>query len=78
MTSMPAERLNIKDRGYVKPGFKADIVVFDPITIKDNATFDSPRLYPSGIEYVFVNGQVVVAEGEHTEAKPGMVLRHRV
>lgn len=76
MTSMPAERLHIKDRGYVKPGFKADIVVFDPVTIKDNATFDSPRLYPSGIDYVLVNGRPVVAEGEHTEAKPGKALRH--
>ena len=56
MTSMPAGRLNIKDRGYVKPGFKADIVVFDPGVIADRATFDSPRLYPSGIEYVVVNG----------------------
>lgn len=76
MTSMPAGRLNIKDRGYVKPGFKADIVVFDPGVIADRATFDSPRLYPSGIEYVVVNGKTVVAEGKHTGAMSGIPLRH--
>ena len=78
MTSLPAARLNITDRGYVKQGFKADIVVFDPVTIKDNATFESPRVYPSGIDHVLVNGVPVVAEGKHTEAKPGIVLRHSV
>jgi N-acyl-D-aspartate/D-glutamate deacylase len=78
MTSLPAARLNITDRGYVKQGFKADIVVFDPVTIKDNATFESPRVYPSGIDHVVVNGVPVVAEGKHTEAKPGIVLRHSV
>jgi N-acyl-D-amino-acid deacylase len=78
MTSMPAERLHIKDRGYVKQGFKADIVIFNPVTISDNATFDNPRLYPTGIEYVLVNGQPVVAKSEHTGARPGVALRHFV
>lgn len=76
MTSLPAARANLKDRGLVRRGFKADIVVFDPVTINDNATFDNPRLYPTGIDYVLVNGVPVVAEGKHTEAKPGTVLRH--
>ncbi len=76
MTSMPAQRLNIQDRGYLKKGFKADIVIFDPEIITDNATFDSPRIYPSGIDYVLVNGQVVINNGKRTNAKPGMVLRH--
>lgn len=78
MTSMPAERLHIRDRGYVKQGFKADIVIFNPVTISDNASFDNPRLYPTGIEYVLVNGQPVVAKGEHIGAKPGVTLRHCV
>ncbi|QUL99012.1 MAG: D-aminoacylase [Candidatus Fermentithermobacillus carboniphilus] len=75
MTSFPAGRLGIKDRGLLKPGFKADVVVFDPLTIKDTATFEAPKMYPSGIKYVLVNGVITVKDGEHTGEKAGTVLK---
>lgn len=77
MTSLPANRLGIRDRGLLKPGYKADIVVFDPASVKDEATFESPKMYPSGIKYVLVNGIITVKDGEHTGAKAGKVLRKR-
>jgi N-acyl-D-aspartate/D-glutamate deacylase len=75
MTSFPAQRFQIWDRGLIKPGFKADIVVFDPDMISDRGTWENPRQAPVGIEYVLVNGQVVLNKGEHTGARPGKVLR---
>ncbi|HDI52603.1 MAG TPA: D-aminoacylase, partial [Candidatus Bathyarchaeota archaeon] len=63
------------DRGLIRPGFKADITIFNPDTIIDKATFMEPHQYPEGIEYVIVNGTVVIDEGEHTGALPGRVLR---
>jgi N-acyl-D-amino-acid deacylase len=75
MTSAPAERLGLRDRGRLAEGLKADIVVFDPQTVRSNATYDDPRQYPDGIEWVIVNGVVVVERGEHTGALPGRVLR---
>ena len=74
MTAMPAEKLGLKDRGYLMPGYKADIVVFDPLTVKDQATFVNPKQYPLGIEQVFVNGQLVIRDGMHTHALAGRIL----
>ena len=67
--------MGLKDRGLLREGFWADIVAFDPDRIKDTATFEKPKQYPQGIDYVLVNGQVVIDHGTHTGARPGMVLR---
>lgn len=66
MTSSPAQRLGLCDRGLLKEGFMVDLVVFDPRTVIDKATYDDPRQHPLGIKYVLVNGEVVAAEGKHT------------
>ena len=73
-TSVPASRLGLKDRGVLAPGKVADLVVFDPLTIEDRATYEEPRQYPAGIHYVFVNGTPVVWAGDPTRAFPGHVL----
>jgi len=75
MTSLPAQRLGLQDRGLLKPGMFADIVVFDPGRVIDKASFTDPHQYPEGIEYVLVNGTVVIRKGRHTGALPGRVLR---
>ena len=75
MTSFPAQRLGLPDRGLLKDGFKADVVVFNPDTVKAQATKEGPKRYPVGIEYVIVNGQVVIDGGENTGALPGRGLR---
>ena len=75
MTSLSAQRLGLKDRGLLREGFWADIVIFDPDRIKDAATFEKPKNYPQGIDYVVVNGRVVIDHGTHTGARPGMMLR---
>lgn len=75
MTSMPADRLGLKDRGRIADGFVADLVVFDPATVRSNATYDDPRRFPDGIEQVIVNGTLVVEGGAHTGALPGRALR---
>ena len=75
MTSAPAARLGITDRGRLADGLKADLVVFDPATVRATATYDQPRQFPVGIPYVIVNGQVVVDDGRHTGALPGRALR---
>jgi N-acyl-D-amino-acid deacylase len=75
MTSLPAQRLGLKDRGLLREGYWADVVVFDPDRISDMATFASPKQYPAGINYVVVNGRVVIDGGNHTGERPGMVLR---
>ncbi len=75
MTSLPAQKLGLKDRGLLREGFWADIVIFDPKTIRDKATYDNPRATPEGIEYVIVNGVVSVEKGELTGEKGGKVLR---
>ena len=77
MTSMPAKRAGITDRGEIKEGMWADLVVFDYERILDKSTYEKPDLYSEGIEYVIVNGQVVVERGQHTGRLPGKVLRHR-
>lgn len=75
MTGMPAARLRLEGRGRIVRGGFADIVVFDPNTVADRATFEAPHAYPVGIAWVIVNGVVVVRAGEHTNARPGKVLR---
>jgi N-acyl-D-amino-acid deacylase len=75
MTSAPAARLGIPDRGRLADGLKADIVVFDPANVRATATWDEPKQFPLGIPYVIVNGQVVVDGGTHTGATPGRALR---
>ncbi|HUU33796.1 MAG TPA: D-aminoacylase [Vicinamibacterales bacterium] len=74
-TSQAAIRVGITDRGLVRPGLFADLVVFDPATVKDLATFEQPNKYSTGINYVFVNGRAVVAQGVITAARPGRALR---
>ncbi|MGB1657441.1 MAG: amidohydrolase family protein, partial [Longimicrobiales bacterium] len=77
MTSAPADRLGFVERGRIEPGMIADLVVFDPVTVIDRATFDDPHQYPVGIPHVFVAGEAVVSEGDVTGARPGVVLRGR-
>ena len=76
-TGMPAEQLGLPDRGVIRPGAAADIVVFNFDTVIDKATFEQPHQYPVGIEVVLVNGVIVVAEGEHTGALPGQIVSPR-
>jgi len=75
MTSLPAQKLGLRDRGLLREGFWADIVIFDPEKIMDKATYQNPHQFPEGIEHVIVNGTVVVSGGEHNGALPGKVLR---
>jgi N-acyl-D-amino-acid deacylase len=75
MSGFPAERFNIKDRGRLQPGYGADVVIFDPATVADRATWDEARLEPTGIDYVLVNGQVAIKHGKPTGCLPGRVLR---
>jgi len=75
MTSAPAARLGIPDRGILRDGMRADIVVFDPATVRSTATYEQPRSFPVGMPYVVVNGVVVVDDGSHTGALPGRALR---
>ena len=74
MTSLPANRLGLADRGILRQGMKADVVVFDPATVKDMATYENPARYSQGIDWVLVNGKAVVADGKPTNALPGQVL----
>jgi len=74
MTSFPAARTGLADRGVLRPGMKADLAVFDPATVKDTATFEQPHQYAVGVSYVVVNGEVVFENGAMTAARPGRVL----
>jgi N-acyl-D-aspartate/D-glutamate deacylase len=76
MTSAPAERLGLRDRGVLRDGVAADVVVFDPERVRSLATYEQPRQFPEGIEYVLVNGELVVDGSRHTGALPGRALRH--
>lgn len=78
MTSLPADRLGLTDRGRLVEGSHADIVLFNPRTVIDRATFETPHAYPTGIPYVFVNGVAVVDEGEFIDARPGRLLRRQM
>ena len=75
LTSLPATNLKIDRRGFLRPGYFADVVVFDPDTVADHATFEKPHQYSTGVSDVFVNGVQVLRDGEHTGAKPGRVVR---
>ena len=75
ITSLPAEKFGLDGRGQVRENYFADLVLFDPDTVIDEATWTDPHRYPTGIEYVIVNGKVVVSEGEHTGATPGIIIR---
>jgi N-acyl-D-aspartate/D-glutamate deacylase len=77
MTSFPAQRFGILDRGILRPGMWADVTIFDPETVIDKATYQDPHQYPEGIEYVIVNGEVAVDRGEYTGALAGRVLRKK-
>ncbi|UCD45953.1 MAG: D-aminoacylase [Candidatus Bathyarchaeota archaeon] len=75
MTSFPAQRFGISDRGILRPGMWADVVVFDPKTVTDKATYQDPHQYPEGLEYVLVNGRIAVEKGKHTGTLAGGTLR---
>jgi N-acyl-D-amino-acid deacylase len=74
MSGLPATNLDLRDRGFVRDGMFADVVVFDPATIADRATFEKPHQYSVGMQHVFVNGVQVLKNGEHTGAKPGRAV----
>lgn len=75
MTGMPAALLRLPHRGVLAEGAFADLVVFDPATVADRATFEEPHQYPIGIEHVFVNGAPIISRGEHTGRRAGRVIR---
>ncbi len=75
MTSWPAARMHLYDRGAIREGLKADVTIFNEDRLDDVATYENPTAYPTGIDYVLVNGQLVIDQGRHTGAKPGSVLR---
>jgi N-acyl-D-amino-acid deacylase len=75
LAALPAQNMRIDGRGELKEGFYADVVVFDPETIQDHATFVEPHQYATGMQHVFVNGEQVLKDGEHTGATPGRVVR---
>jgi N-acyl-D-amino-acid deacylase len=74
LSALPATNLGLDHRGFLKEGMFADVVVFDPATIADHATFEKPQQYATGVKHVFVNGVQVIKDGEHTGAKPGRAL----
>jgi N-acyl-D-amino-acid deacylase len=75
MTGLPAKKLRLHDRGLIKPGLAADLVVFDPATVSDTATYDQPHQYAKGIFHVIVNGQFVIRDATHTGNRPGGILK---
>jgi N-acyl-D-aspartate/D-glutamate deacylase len=75
MTSLNANKVGLRDRGLIKIGFAADIVIFDAQTIIDQSTYTAPFAYPVGIPYVLVNGLLTIKDGEHTGARAGTTLR---
>ena len=75
MTTLPASRLGLTRRGRLAPGYAADLVVFDPNTVADTATFAEPHRYPTGIVHVIVNGVPVIEHGAFTGQTPGKVIR---
>jgi N-acyl-D-amino-acid deacylase len=74
MTSWPATRMRIADRGLIRDGMWADVTIFDYDKIQDRATYKDPQLYPDGIDFVLVNGKLVIDHGKHTGARPGNVI----
>jgi dihydroorotase/N-acyl-D-amino-acid deacylase len=76
MSEFPAQRMGLTDRGIIRPGMKADLAVFDPATVVDNATFEKPHQYARGVHYVVVNGQLTLKGGQMTGERAGRALRH--
>ena len=76
-SGFPAQKLGLTDRGVIRKGQKADLVVLDPDTINDQATYVEPLQYPSGIDYVLVNGEIVIKHGKQTQVRPGKVIRRK-
>ena len=76
MTSLPARTFGFRDRGLVREGYQADLVLFDPARVEDKATYQQPHQFSEGFDFVLVNGKPIVEEGKLTEARPGKVLRH--
>ena len=76
-TSLPAKTLGIVQRGEIKEGFYAEIVIFNPEKIEDKATYENPFQFSSGVEWVFINGEPVIEEGKITKKKTGMILRRK-
>jgi N-acyl-D-aspartate/D-glutamate deacylase len=77
MTGLPARKFRLTDRGVIREGACADLVVFDPQVVADIGTYQEPRKYPPGIDYVLVNGKITAAHGHHTGERNGRVLRQR-
>ena len=75
MTSLAAHRLGLYDRGTVAPGMVADLVMFDPARLTDVATFGNAMRYSDGVDYLFVNGELVIDDGELTDSRPGRLLK---
>ena len=75
MTSLPAQKLRLKKKGLLAEHYDADMVIFDPATVMDTSTYETPRTFPTGIDWVFVNGKVVVKNGDHTGARHGKTIR---
>jgi dihydroorotase/N-acyl-D-amino-acid deacylase len=76
MTSLPASILGLSNRGKIKKEYVADLVIFNPETIMDKATWDKPHQYPSGISWVLVNGKIAINNGKYTDSLPGKILKH--
>ena len=77
MTSLPARTFELRDRGMVREGMAADLVLFDPARVQDLATYEKPHQYSAGFDWVLVNGVPVIGEGKRLEARPGRVLRRQ-
>ena len=75
-SGLPADILRLPRRGYIKVGYHADLVVFDPKTFRDKATFDKPHQYSTGVQYLFINGRLAIDQGRSTAILAGRVLRH--
>jgi dihydroorotase/N-acyl-D-amino-acid deacylase len=75
MSTMPAERMGLRERGQLREGWFADVVIFNPATVSDRATFEDPHQYPVGIDWVLINGQIAVENGQYRNIRPGRVLR---
>ena len=75
MTGLPAAKLRLKDRGLIKPGLAADLVIFDPAEVSDRATYENPHQYAYGIFHVIVKGNLVIHDAKHSGARPGQILK---
>jgi N-acyl-D-amino-acid deacylase len=74
MTSLPAQKFGLTNRGLLRPGMKADVLVFDPARVQEMSTYEKPHAYSVGMDYVLVNGQLTVAKGTHTKAREGEII----